>query len=392
MRPLDGITVVSLEQAVAGPLATRQLADLGARVIKVERPDGGDFARAYDSAVRGMASHFVWLNRSKESITLNLKHPDGARVLTELIASADVFLQNLAPDSAKRLGFDAKTLRTRHQKLIVCDMSGYGSMGPYRERRAYDLLVQCETALVSITGTPDHPAKTGVPCADIGAAMYAYSAVLAALFWRERTGEGAAVEVSMFDALAEWMSHSVYHAQHTGVNPPRVGLSHPVIAPYDAYPTADQEDIVIGIQNDRQWVRFAEHVLRRPELAGNPDFITNRARVAHRAQVDALVADTTSQLPIANVEARLDAADIPSARVNTVLGFLDHPQLSERGRWREIDSPVGRLPSLLPATIFSGVELRMDAVPALGEHNKPILTELGYNEAQIAELRGSGVI
>lgn len=392
MLPLEGFTVVSLEQAVAGPLATRQLADLGARVIKVERPDGGDFARAYDSAVRGMASHFVWLNRSKESVTLDLKHPDGRQVLTELAAAADVFVQNLAPGSAARLGFDAATLRADHPRLIVCDMSGYGSAGPYRDRRAYDLLVQCETALVSVTGTEDHPAKTGVPCADIGAAMYAYGAVLAALLRRERTGDGAAVEVSMFDALAEWMGHPAQYARHTGANPPRVGLSHPVIAPYDAYPTADGGQIIIGIQNDRQWARLATDVLGRPDLAADPDYATNQARAANRRHVDAAVAAATATLPVDAIEQRLSDADIPSARLNTVTDFLDHPQLRSRNRWREIDSPVGPLPSLLPTAVFAGMEPRMDPVPALGQHSDAILRDLGYDDTRITALRTDGVI
>lgn len=390
--PLEGITVVSLEQAVAGPLATRQLADLGARVIKVERPDGGDFARAYDNAVDGMASHFVWLNRSKESVTLDLKHAEACEVLAELVASADVFLQNLAPGSASRLGFDAETLTTRHPRLIVCDMSGYGSTGRYRDKRAYDLLVQAETALVSVTGVQGHPAKAGIPCADIGAGVYAYSSVLAALFQRERSGQGTAIEVSMFDALTEWMGHPAYYAQHTGANPPRVGLSHPVIAPYDAYPTADGQQIVIGIQNDRQWARLAEQVLGRAELATDPDLATNQGRVRCRERVDTAVAEATSRLPIEDIEKRLTDADIPSARLNAVTDLLGHPQLRERERWREIDSPVGHLPSLLPPATFAGAEARMDPVPALGEHTDAILRGVGYDDRRIADLHADGAI
>ncbi|HVW43128.1 MAG TPA: CoA transferase, partial [Amycolatopsis sp.] len=313
--PLDGVTVVGLEQAVAAPLATRHLADHGARVIKVERVDGGDFARAYDTTVRGMGSHFVWLNRGKESVALDLKSDEGAGLLRDLIARADVFLQNLAPGAAARLGLDAGTLRAARPELIVVDMSGYGSSGPYRDRRAYDLLVQSETGLVSITGTPEAPAKTGIPTADLAAGMYAYSGVLSALLRRARTGEGAHVEVSMFDALAEWMGHPLYMSAHTGAQPPRTGLSHPIIAPYDAYPTADGE-VLIGIQNDRGWVRLVSEVLGRPELADDPDFATNVARVRNRGRVDAVVAAGTKDLTSAELVRRLDAAGIASAKVN----------------------------------------------------------------------------
>lgn len=392
MLPLEGITVVSVEQAVAGPLATRHLADLGARVVKVERPDGGDFARSYDSAVRGMASHFVWLNRSKESITLDLKHPAGREVLAGLVGAADVFVQNLGPGAAARLGFAAGTLSARHPRLIVCDMSGYGPDGPYRDKRAYDLLVQSETALVSVTGAPDHPAKTGIPCADIGAGMYAYSSVLAALFHRERTGRGTAIEVSLFDALTEWMGHPIQYALHTGANPPRAGLGHPVIVPYGAYPVRDGQEIIIGIQNDRQWARLATQVLERPELATDPDFATNQARTRNRERVDTAVAEQTSKLTAADAEERLEAAGIPNARVNDVTDFLDHPQLRARNRWRQVGSPVGALPSPLPAATFAGMQPRMDPVPALGEHTEPILRSLGYDSRRITALRAEGVI
>ena len=390
--PLEGITVVSVEQAVAAPLATRHLADLGARVVKVERPDGGDFARSYDSAVRGMASHFIWLNRSKESIALNLKHPAGREVLAGLVGAADVFVQNLGPGACARLGFGAGTLSARHPRLIICDMSGYGPDGPYRDKRAYDLLVQSETALVSVTGTPDHRAKTGIPCADIGAGMYAYSSVLAALFHRERTGQGTAIEVSMFDALTEWMGHPIHYALHTGVNPPRSGLGHPVIVPYGAYPVSDGQEIIIGIQNDRQWARLATHVLERPELATDPDFATNQARTRNRERVDTTVAEQTSKLTAADAGERLEEAGIPNARVNDVTEFLGHPQLRDRNRWQQIGSPVGTLPSPLPAATFAGMQPRMDPVPDLGEHTEPILRSLGYDDQRITGLRTDGVI
>jgi len=390
--PLEGITVVSLEQAVAAPLATRHLADLGARVVKVERPDGGDFARSYDSAVRGMASHFVWLNRSKESITLDLKHPAGCEVLADLLAGADVFVQNLGPGACARLGFSAATLTARHPKLITCDMSGYGPAGPYRDKRAYDLLVQAETALVSLTGTPEHPAKTGIPTADIAAGMYAFSGILAALLLRERTGRGTAVEVSMFDALAEWMGHPMYITAHTGQAPPRAGLSHPVIAPYDAYPAGDGGQVVIGIQNDREWARLAAQVLGRPDLATDPDFATNQARVRNRGRVDAAVAEGLAGLTRAEAIKRLEDAGIATASLNTVHDLLDHPQLAERDRWREITTPVGRLAALLPPATFAGTEPRMGPVPDLGQHTEPILRSLGYDDQRITALRDEGVI
>jgi crotonobetainyl-CoA:carnitine CoA-transferase CaiB-like acyl-CoA transferase len=389
--PLDGVTVVSLEQAVAAPLATRHLADLGARVLKIERVDGGDFARAYDSSVRGMGSHFVWLNRGKESVALDVKADEGVAVLRELIAGADVFLQNLAPGAAARLGFDAETLRARQPELIVVDMSGYGSSGPYRDRRAYDLLVQSEGGLVSITGTPGAPAKTGIPTADIAAGMYAYSGVLAALLRRTRTGVGAHIEVSMLDAIAEWMGHPLYLVAHTGQQPPRTGLSHPVIAPYDAYPTADGDEVLIGIQNDRGWARLVTAVIGRPELAEDPEFATNAARVRNRVQVDAAVADATKSMSAEDLVRRLDEAGIASARVNSVRQMIEHPQLSERDRWREIDTPVGPISALLPPATFADVEARMGAVPAHGQHTAAVLAELRRTDAEIADLAARGV-
>jgi itaconate CoA-transferase len=390
--PLDGVTVVSLEQAVAAPLATRHLADFGARVIKIERVDGGDFARAYDSSVRGMGSHFIWLNRGKESVALDVKTGEGLRLLRELIGRADVFLQNLAPGAAARLGLDAGTLRAQRPELIVVDMSGYGSSGPYRDRRAYDLLVQSEGGLVSITGSPEAPAKTGIPTADIAAGMYAYSGVLAALLRRGRTGSGAQLEVSMFDAIAEWMGHPLYLTAHTGGQPPRSGLSHPVIAPYDAYPTADGGEVLIGIQNDRGWVRLVTEVLDRPELADDPEFATNVARVRNRARVDELVAAGTRALPAAELVRRLDEAGIASARLNSVRGLIEHPQLSERDRWREIDTPVGKIAAILPPVTFADAEARMGPVPALGEHTATVLGELGLTTDEIADLRSQGVV
>lgn len=390
--PLDGFTVVSLEQAVAAPLATRHLADLGARVVKIERVDDGDFARAYDTSVRGMGSHFVWLNRGKESVALDVKSDEGLALVRELIARADVFLQNLAPGAAARLGLSAAELRASRPELVVVDMSGYGSSGPYRDRRAYDLLVQSEGGLVSITGTPEAPAKTGIPTADIAAGMYAYSGVLAALLRRGRTGEGAHIEVSMFDAIAEWMGHPLYLSAYSGEQPPRAGLSHPVIAPYDAYPTADGTEVLIGIQNDRGWVRLVTEVLGRPELAEDPEFATNAARVRNRAQVDATVAAGTKGFAAEDLVRRLDAAGIASARINGVQQLIEHPQLSERDRWRAVDTPVGPIQAILPPATFADTEARMGAVPAHGEHTAAVLAELGYEGADIASLAERGVI
>jgi itaconate CoA-transferase len=383
--------VVALEQAVAAPLATRHLADLGARVVKVERVDGGDFARGYDHAVRGMASHFVWLNRGKESLAVDLKSPDGRAVLGALTDRADVFLHNLGPGAVDRLGFDAASVQQRNSRLVVCAMSGYGSTGPYRDKRAYDLLVQSEAGLVSVTGTPEHPAKAGIPVADIAAGMYAFGNVLAALLGRERGGAAAAFEVTMFDALVEWMGHPIYATDHTGDNPPRVGLSHPVIAPYDAYWTADGHEVVVGVQNDREWARLATEVLGRADLATDPDFATNVARVRNRAAVDAAVGAALAVLTADDAVRALDAARIASARLNTVADLLDHPQLAARDRWRTVRTPVGDVRALRSA-VEPGAESPVGAVPALGQHTDSILTELGYDDAAAAALRTAGTV
>jgi itaconate CoA-transferase len=389
--PLDGMLVVALEQAVAAPLASRHLADLGARVVKLERTDGGDFARSYDHAVRGLASHFVWLNRGKESMALDLKTPAGRDVLGRLLGTADVFLHNLGPGAVDRLGFGAETLRAGHPRLVVCTMSGYGSTGPFRDKRAYDLLVQSEAGLVAITGTAEHPAKAGIPVADIASGMYAFGNILAALIHRERTGEGAAFEVTMLDALVEWMGHPLHVAEHTGEDPPRAGLSHPVIAPYDAYPTADGHEVVIGIQNDREWVRLATEVLDRPELATDPDFATNVARVRNREAVDAAVAQAMLKLSVADAVRALDDARIASARLNTVSEVLDHPQLAARDRWRETRTPVGVVRGLRSAVEPVG-ESPMGPVPALGEHTDALLAELGFTEQEVEVMRSEGSV
>ncbi|MFD5426313.1 CaiB/BaiF CoA transferase family protein [Streptomyces sp. NPDC127084] len=391
--PLEGITVVAVEQAVAAPFATRQLADLGARVIKIERPDGGDFARAYDTAAQGLASHFVWCNRGKESVAVDLKEPRGAAVVRRLIAGADVFVQNLAHGAAARLGLDAATLCAEFPRLVAVDISGYGADGPYAHKRAYDMLVQCEAGLVSVTGTPDQPVKAGIPAADVAAAMYAFSGVLAALLRRATSGLGGPVEISMLESLAEWMGHPLHHGMHGGTPPARTGLAHAVIAPYDAYTTADGGQVLLSVQNDREWRRLAEQVLERPELGEDPVFATNAARTANRAKTDAVVGEALARLATDAAVGRLEAAGIACARLNTVADLAHHPQLEARARWREVPSPTGPLRALLPPiNLPGGPELRMGAIPALGEHTDAVLREVGLSAPEIADLRTSGVV
>jgi crotonobetainyl-CoA:carnitine CoA-transferase CaiB-like acyl-CoA transferase len=390
--PLEGITVVAVEQAVAAPFATRQLADLGARVIKVERVDGGDFARGYDTAARGLASHFVWCNRGKESVALDLKDPRGLAVVRRLIAGADVFVQNLAQGAAARLGLDAATLCAADPRLIAVDVSGYGASGPYADKRAYDMLVQCEAGLVSVTGTPEQPVKAGIPAADIAAGMYAFSGVLAALVRRGATGRGGPVEVSMLEALAEWMGHPLHHVLHDGTPPARTGLAHAVIAPYDAYPTRDGGRVLLSVQNDREWRRLAEQVLGRPELGTDPAFATNAARVARRERTDELVGAALATLDTDEALARLEAAGIACARLRDLTELAEHPQLAARQRWREVGSPAGPLRALLPPiTLPGGTEPRMGDVPALGEHTSAVLRAVGMTDDEIAALRRDGV-
>lgn len=391
--PLDGITVVAVEQAVSAPFATRQLADLGARVIKIERPDGGDFARGYDTAARGLASHFVWCNRGKESIAVDLKDPRGLEIVRQLVADADVFVQNLAQGAAARLGLDAATLCAAHPRLIAVDISGYGAEGPYAHKRAYDMLVQCEAGLVSVTGTAEQPVKAGIPAADIAAAMYAFSGVLAALVRRGTTGAGGPVEVSMLESLAEWMGHPLHYGMHGGEPPARTGVAHAVISPYDAYATADGRQVLLSVQNDREWQRLADQVLGRPELAGDPVFATNTARTANREKTDAVVAEALARLGTQEAIGRLEAAGIACARLNSVTDVTGHPQLAARDRWREVDSPAGPLRALLPPiTLPGGPEARMGAVPALGEHTDALLKALGMTDEGTAALRRDGVV
>jgi crotonobetainyl-CoA:carnitine CoA-transferase CaiB-like acyl-CoA transferase len=373
--PLQGYTVLAVEHAVAAPLASRQLADLGARVIKIERPGSGDFARSYDTAVGGLASHFVWLNRGKESVALDLKSEFGHDALHRLAGRADVLLQNLTPGAAERLGLGADELRARRPELVVCDISGYGAHGPYAGRRAYDMLVQAETGLISVTGTPEHRAKAGIPVGDIAAGTAAVTAILAALLARARTGEGAHLQISLFESLAEWMGYALTYTAATSREHARAGTSHQAIAPYDAFATADGPDVLIGVQNDREWTRLAIEVLGRPELATDPGFATNAARCAHRDRTDAAVAAGIGALTSADATRRLDEAGIANARLNTVADVLSHPQLA--GRWCRVSTPGGPVRALRPAGVPTGWQRDPGAVPALGEHTAAVLAELG---------------
>lgn len=391
--PLSGITVVSVEQAVAAPFATRQLADLGARVIKVERPEGGDFARRYDTTVHGESSYFVWLNRSKESLTLDLKSERGRQILEQLLARADVFVQNLAPGAAARMGLGAEALRERFPSLIPCSISGYGSSGPWAGRKAYDLLVQCQTGLVSLTGSPDEPARVGISIADIAAGMYAYSGILTALLTRATTGIARSVEVSLFEALAEWMGQPAYYTRFGGSQPPRVGTQHATIAPYGAYPCADGKEVLFSIQNEREWAALCERFLDADGLVADPRFATGSARVAHRDELNAIVAERFAESDSDEAMKALDAAGIANAGVNDIEDFLAHPVLSARGRWRDVPIPGGvDVPALVPPADLAGVTPRMDAVPAVGEHTEPVLAELGYGPAEIEALRADRVL
>ena len=390
--PLAGLTVVAIEQAVAAPLATRHLADWGARVIKIERPGTGDFARGYDTRVKGLSSYFVWLNRSKESLTLDLKHPEANEVIAQLIANADILVHNLAPGAMDRLGFGNAAMRARYPRLITCAVSGYGSSGPYRDRKAYDLLVQSEAGLLSITGTPEAPAKAGISVADIAAGMYAYSAILTALVRRSTTGDGTAIEVSMLDALGEWMSHPIYATTYGGSPLPRSGARHAAIAPYGPFASGDGGTVYLGIQNEREWIRFCSDVLAQPELVDDSRFVSNTLRVENRGVLEAMINTVFATLTTPDIVARLDAADIAHARLNTVEEFAEHPQLAARVRWREIDSPAGPLRALLPPVMMDALEPTMGPVPALGEHTDTILQQLGYDRATIAGWREDGMI
>jgi itaconate CoA-transferase len=393
MRPLNGVTVVTLEHAIAAPFATRQLADLGARVIKIERPGVGDFARQYDERVRGLASHFVWTNRSKESLSLDVKHPEAKVILKRLIAEhADVVVQNLAPGAAARLGLSYDLLSEAKPGIIVCDISGYGDNGPYRDKKAYDLLIQSESGFVSVTGTEEEPSKAGPSIADIAAGMYAYSNILAALLHRQKTGSGQHIDVSMLESLVEWMSYPLYYAFDGAMPPKRAGASHATIYPYGPFPAGDGKTVMLGLQNDREWIAFCEKVLMQPSLAVEERFSTNSKRSAGREELRALIVKAFATLKAEQVVERLDDAQIANARVNNMHDVWNHPQLRARNRWREVDTPAGHVPALLPPGSWELGEPRIDAVPGLGQHTDSILTKMGYSAERIAALRSENAI
>ena len=393
-RPLDGITVVSLEHAIAAPFCTRQLADLGARVIKVERPGSGDFARGYDQRVDGLASHFVWTNRSKESLTLDLKQEAAGDILDALLAKADVLVQNLAPGAAARMGLSFEALHARFPRLIVCDISGYGEGGPYEKKKAYDLLIQSEGGFLSVTGGPgdNEMAKAGCSIADIAAGMYAYTGVLSALMLRDKTGVGSRIDVSMLESLVEWMGYPMYYAYDGAPPPPRAGASHSTIYPYGPFPTGGGGTIMLGLQNEREWALFCEKVLLAPALASDDRFSANFKRSENREVLRQIIIDGFADLSLDEVVARLEQAQIANARVNDMHGVWQHPQLQARDGWREVDSPVGKLPSLLPPARNAAFTPRMDAVPALGQHTQDILAELGLSAHEQASLAAGGAV
>lgn len=391
MLPLHGVTVVTLEHAVAAPFATRQLADLGARVIKIERVGSGDFARQYDESVSGLSSYFVWLNRSKESVALDVKSDEGRAVLASIVDEADVVVQNLGPGAAARLGLSAPVLHEKDPGKIVLSITGWGSTGPWADRKAYDLLVQCETGLVSLTGTPDEMSKVGVSIADIAAGMYGFSSVLAALYRRRATGEGADIEVSLFEALAEWVGQPAYFTSGAGKQPGRFGGQHATIAPYGPFTTADGHVVLLAIQNEPEWGRFCTTVLEQPELANDSRFSSNSLRVGHRDELNSTIANRFAELSTDVLETALTIAKIAFAGVNTVSEFLDHPVLAARDRWRTVETEAGPVRSLLPPVTFAG-EPRMDAVPSLGQHTRTVLSEFGIDDGTISRLAAAGVV
>jgi len=392
MRPLDGITVVALEHVIAAPFATRQLADLGARVIKIERPGAGDFARNYDQRAKGMSSHFTWVNRSKESLTLDLKHKSALEILRKLLETADVFVQNLAPGAAARMGLTPQTLQASNPQLIYCNLSGYGENGPYRDKKAYDLLIQSEAGLLSITGTPETPSKVGISIADIAAGMYTYTNILAALLQRQKTGKGSVIDISMLEALGEWMGYPMYYSMDGAAPPPRTGASHATIFPYGPYLAGDGKTIMLGLQNEREWALFCEKVLLQPELATDVRFDKNFKRNENRVELNAIILKIFSAMTSEQVLAKLEEAQIANASLNDMHQFWDHPQLRARERWHSVESPNGLIPALLPPGINTAYEYRMDKIPGVGEHTEAILKELGYSQEQISQFKEKGSI
>ena len=392
IRPLDGITVVSLEHAIAAPFCTRQLADLGARVIKVERPGGGDFARGYDTQVDGLCSHFVWVNRSKESLTLDLKQPSAIAALKTLLKTADVLVQNLAPGAAARMGLTAEILQKDNPKLILCDISGYGNDGPYRDKKAYDLLIQSEAGFLSVTGTPETPSKAGNSIADIAAGMYAYTNILAALLQRGKTGKGSVIDISMLESLTEWMSFPLYYAYKGAEPPPRNGASHATIYPYGPFKAGDGKTVMLGLQNEREWVQFCETVLENPALAQDERFDRNFKRNEKRTELLEIIDACFSKLTSEQLITRLEKAQIANAHLNDMEGLWKHEQLKARNRWTEVDTPNGAIAALLPPGLNSSYDYRMDPIPAVGDHTDSILKELGLDETDIASMRASGAI
>ena len=391
-RPLEGVLVVALEQVIAGPFCTRHLAELGARVIKIERPGTGDASRNMDATVKGLSSHFVWVNRSKESLALDVKHPAAKGIFERLLARADVFVQNLAPGAAERLGLGAAQLRAKHPRLIWCGISGYGPAGPYAEKRAYDLLVQCEAGLLSVSGTPEQPSKAGIPVADIAAGMYACSSILAALLRRARDGEGATLDITMFESLGEWMGFPAYFTAYGGEAPPRSGAHHATIVPYGPFHAGDGGTVFLSIQNEREFERFCDEVLKKPGLKSDPRFSSGPARARNRDAMHAEIEAVFSTLTAENTMQELEAAGIANARLNDMNGFWEHPQLKARARWREVGSPAGQVAALKPPFNLDGFEPRMDALPALGEHSRAILAELGLDSQEIEKMKRENVI
>jgi crotonobetainyl-CoA:carnitine CoA-transferase CaiB-like acyl-CoA transferase len=392
IRPLDGITVISLEHAIAAPFCTRQLADLGARVIKVERPGGGDFARGYDTQVDGLSSHFVWVNRSKESLALDLKQPAAIAILKTLLKTADVLVQNLAPGAAARMGLTAEILQKENPRLILCDISGYGNNGPYRDKKAYDLLIQSEAGFLSVTGTPEAPSKAGNSIADIAAGMYAYTNILAALLQRGKTGKGSVIDISMLESLSEWMSFPIYYAYKGAEPPPRNGASHATIYPYGPFKAGDGKTVMLGLQNEREWVQFCETVLENPALGTDERFDRNFKRNENRIELLEIINACFSKLTSEQLIARLEKAQIANAHLNDMEGLWKHEQLRARNRWTEVDTPNGPIPALLPPGLNDSYDYRMDSIPAVGEHTDSILKELGIAESDISDMRVSGAI